>query len=224
MQNKLTLALAITLGLGLIGCSSVQNKQTPLEQYQDHFMSVTPTFESVEPVLAEAKQKALDEPTQANIDAFNYVLGLKRLLGQDVSTGGLGIKYKQVSREPTLDWGNDERGGAAIRQPAYVHTLAGSVHVARPASNIYNSNKAVVSVPPKHLLSSSSLSLTNKSGANNEPKGLSMYELSRWERYCNNGKGMDNRDWDFVLKEGLQNVPSMLAFDCKPPATIGRAQ
>lgn len=223
MRNNLSLALAITLGLSVSGCSSWQAKQTPLEEYQAHFMSVTPTHASVEPVFVEAKQKALDEPTQQNIEAFNYVLGLKRLLGQELNSGSFGLKYKQVSREPSIDWGNDERGGAVLRQPAFIHTLAGSIHNERPAKY---QDTVKVNTPPKHLLSTSRLttSSANSAGVNSKPQGLSVYELSRWERYCNSGKGMDQKDWNFVMKEGLDNVPSILAFDCSPPTTLGRAR
>ena len=223
MKKTLTLALAIGITTSaLSGCSVIKQKQTPLEQYQAHFMSVTPTYQSVEPIFIEAKQKALNEPTTENIEAFNYVLGLKRLLGQNIATGDLGIKHKQVSRALSIDWGNDQRGGAAMRQPAYIHTLNGGVRQEAPARFAINPQNVVVNVPPKHLRTDTTLGLSNSVKLSGSQEALSMYELSRWERYCNNGKGMDQRDWEFVQKAGLENVPSILSFGCKPPAPTGR--
>lgn len=224
MKKTLTLALAIGITTStLSGCSVLKQKQTPLEQYQAHFMSVTPTYQSVEPIFIEAKQKALNEPTTENIEAFNYVLGLKRLLGQNIATGDLGIKHKQVSRKLSIDWGNDQRGGAAMRQPAYIHTLSGGVRQEAPSGYEISPQNVTVNVPPKHLLGNAPLSLSATSvKLNGSQEALSMYELSRWERYCNNGKGMDQRDWEFVRKAGLENVPSILSFDCKPPVSAGR--
>lgn len=219
MQTFTKLALAVSLAVGLTGCSFVQKQQTPIEQHQAYFMSVVPTFETVEPVFIEAKRIALENPTPENIEAFNYVLGLKRLLSQDMQTGNLGHKHKQVSRGLSLDWGNNQRGGAAMRQPAYVHTLGGSIKTYRPDD--YPA-PVQVNVPPKHLLGNKPITYSNGLSSHTGEQGLSMYELSRWERYCNEGKGMDKRDWAFVHKEGLDNVPSMLISDCKPPKVIGR--
>ncbi len=44
----------------------------------------------------------------------------------------------------------------------------------------------------------------------NKGKGYSLYELSRWERYCDGGKGMDEHDWRFVEAEGTTNIPRTL--------------
>lgn len=51
----------------------------------------------------------------------------------------------------------------------------------------------------------------------NKGKGYSLYELSRWERYCNGGKGMDEHDWRFVEAEGATNIPKDVVTGCIPP-------
>lgn len=51
-----------------------------------------------------------------------------------------------------------------------------------------------------------------------DPRSYSVYELSRWERYCNNGKGMDEADWSFVAKEGgANNLPGVFKGQCNAP-------
>ncbi|NMU18477.1 hypothetical protein, partial [Vibrio parahaemolyticus] len=51
----------------------------------------------------------------------------------------------------------------------------------------------------------------------NKGKGYSLYELSRWERYCDGGKGMDEHDWRFVEAEGTTNIPKDVVTGCIPP-------
>ena len=47
-------------------------------------------------------------------------------------------------------------------------------------------------------------------------KSYSIYEMSRWERFCGHGD-MDERDWDFVAKQGRVNLPESLSGECTEP-------
>jgi hypothetical protein len=122
-------------------------------------------------------------------------------------------KPARVSRSLTLAWDNIGRGGAAIREPGYIHVLGGGE--VGEAQNKMNDAAAIFSAE------------SNQKGDVNETlnafksltkgKGYSLYELSRWERYCNGGKGMDERDWQFIEAEGTEHIPSEVIADCHPP-------
>ena len=47
-------------------------------------------------------------------------------------------------------------------------------------------------------------------------KSYSVYEMSRWERFCGYGD-MDERDWAFVAKQGRENLPESLSSECTEP-------
>lgn len=109
-------------------------------------------------------------------------------------------KREQIERRYRLDPGNSGRGGAIHRQPAYIHTLA-------PRQTL-NSTVAFATVTEAFAVPGTDV----RAGA-----GYSHYELSRWQRYCNEGKGMDKADWRFIRKEGTHNVPRDIFPNCKPP-------
>lgn len=59
---------------------------------------------------------------------------------------------------------------------------------------------------------------TSEEDESAELTGFSHYELSRWERFCSGGTGMDEPDWRFVTDNGgASNVPSVLSGQCSPP-------
>jgi hypothetical protein len=123
-------------------------------------------------------------------------------------------KPAKVNRTLTLAWDNIGRGGAAMRKPGYIHVL-GDGKVGE-AQNKMNDAEAIFSAE------------SNQKGDVNETlnafksltkgQGYSLYELSRWERYCNRGKGMDERDWRFIEAEGAEHIPSEIVVGCSPPA------
>lgn len=113
-------------------------------------------------------------------------------------------KRVQVEKQYRTDLGNSGRGGAIHRQPGYIHTLGPQKTVQAAASSTKMAAVTQTFAIP---------------GTNVHPgKGYSHYELSRWRRFCDEGKGMDKTDWLFIRKEGAHNVPRDIFPDCKPPA------
>ncbi len=105
-------------------------------------------------------------------------------------------------RAQTLDWGHLGRGGAVGRQPGWVHVLA---------EKPLNHDLEQRDYPPSPVRSEP-VSVPDRASQ----RAYSHYELERWHRYCNSGKGMDRRDREFVRKENYR-VPESLAPDCQPP-------
>ena len=101
-------------------------------------------------------------------------------------------------RVQTLDWGHSGRAGAAERQPGWVHVLG---------ENSLNHDLGQRDHLPAHETMRTGNSVPEKTTVN---RGYSHYEMQRWERYCNRGKGMDRRDREFVRQEGYR-VPQSLA-------------
>tara|TARA_R110002051_G_scaffold250392_1_gene309719 strand:+ start:1569 stop:2288 length:720 start_codon:yes stop_codon:yes gene_type:complete len=120
-------------------------------------------------------------------------------------------KMAQVDRELTLSWGNRGRAGAAMLQPAYIHVL-GESHNDRYE---FDTGRLTSSAPS----TTETTRPSNDSGERNWiTAGASMYELQRWERYCDQGRGMDEPDWRFVTSQGDNNIPDMLIVNCSPPS------
>lgn len=120
----------------------------------------------------------------------------------------LSPRYDRVNRNLTVSWDNIGRGGAAMLQPAYVHTLGGGLPVYANPSPRTSSPRAghnPIPLPPISNLP------TKKAG-------YSMYELARWKRYCDGGKTMDKADWAFVRAQGPENVPIAILGSCNPPS------
>lgn len=122
-------------------------------------------------------------------------------------------KVDRVNRNLTLSWDNMGRGGAALRQPAYVHVLGdGNLHTSGSDGAVTVGQLPPIN--PQHLLTTMD-NINNR----NTNQGFSIYELSRWERYCNQGKRMDEPDWRFVTEHGgREGVPDIYHGRCSPPA------
>lgn len=114
-------------------------------------------------------------------------------------------KPQRTSRELSLAWDNMGRAGAAIHQPDYVHVLHGRVN----GHQSQNSEFGLGQGNRNHATQG------KEYGSNQLAKGqgYSFYELQRWERYCDNGKGMDEPDWKFVSTERYRAPLS----NCRPP-------
>lgn len=112
-------------------------------------------------------------------------------------------KYDRVNRQLDVTWNDLGRGGAAVRQPAYIHTLNGQSHTQTSTGTKPAETDFAKTLGAYHTIEAG--------------KAYSHYELSRWERFCQNGKGMDERDWKFVDKEGTNAVPRSLLNACTPP-------
>lgn len=105
----------------------------------------------------------------------------------------------------TVDWGHSGRAGAAERQPGWVHVLA---------ENPLNHDLGQRDYRLTHETMRTGNSVPEKTTVN---RGYSHYEMQRWERYCNRGKGMDRRDREFVSQENFQ-VPAAMRDHCQPPS------
>lgn len=129
-------------------------------------------------------------------------------------------KEQRVTRDLTLSWDNIGRGGAALRQPAYIHVLGqGTLQT--------SGNDATIPAPEKDAVNPNELagvlddidSAASKETEDTGKAGFSLYELSRWERFCDQGEGMDEPDWKFVTKHGAhEGIPSILSDSCDPPS------
>lgn len=137
-------------------------------------------------------------------------------------------KQARVTRGLTLSWDNIGRGGAAIRQPGYIHVLGdGNLHTSEAKAHLpvadmespYTVNNAIAAVTEidKNTKANSALAIADKKHQNIK-QGYSFYELSRWERYCNAGIGMDEADWHFVTENGgAKGIPDILTDSCSLP-------
>lgn len=125
-------------------------------------------------------------------------------------------KMRRVDRELTLAWDNMGRGGAAMRQPAYVHVLGESFNdryadIAQLAEQSGTDEDTI----------RDALARLHDASREDRPwqVGYSVYEMERWKRFCDGGKGMDEPDWQFVTQAGgISGVPADYARDCRPPA------
>ena len=147
-----------------------------------------------------------------------------------------------VSRDLAVSWEGQSRGGAAMRQEAYVHVLGNRNTVAwsdtyqhlnvngsdgtngpgsTNSSDTFDhdlNNLFTGSANGSDMEGNNGTGSYNHAGGNGGRKaGYSMYELSRWERFCTNGKGMDQRDWMFVTSEGLNSLPRDVISNCSQP-------
>lgn len=137
-------------------------------------------------------------------------------------------KETRVSRTLSNEWGNSGLSGAAYNQPAYIHVLGGDLNEnlnnlksqkesqklsAIGTDDLAKSNLASAFSGTQEIEESKKSSASNNNGTTTV--GYSVYELSRWERYCNESIGMDEADWNFVAKQGPQNVPVEVFPNCK---------
>lgn len=106
-------------------------------------------------------------------------------------------KEDRINRKTTLTMSESKRGGAALRDKAFVHVLSNQSadQAAEQVEEVFET-------------------LDDADNAS----AFSHYEMERWNRYCNEGKGMDQRDWSFVAKHEY-HVPFIIKEDCTP-ATI----
>lgn len=125
-------------------------------------------------------------------------------------------KPERTNRELTLAWDNIGRAGAAVHQPDYVHVLDGRVDGHLDRNSDFGLAKDYLSHGADGLASGTGTDLNARSGGR-KGQGYSFYELQRWERYCDAGKGMDERDWIFVASQ-LYKAPLDVLSSCRPPA------
>ncbi|EGK3607942.1 hypothetical protein IOT31_003130 [Escherichia coli] len=125
-------------------------------------------------------------------------------------------KLARVSMELSMSWGNMGRGGAALRQPGYIHVL-GDGNIGVTMNTVQYDSASSNKTPAGFKQNGGVDEAINTFKSMNKGKSYSLYELSRWERYCNGGKGMDEHDWRFVVAEGTTNIPKDVITGCIPP-------
>lgn len=125
-------------------------------------------------------------------------------------------KLARVSMELSMSWGNMGRGGAALRQPGYIHVL-GDGNIGVTMNTVQYDSASSDKTPAVFKQNGGVDEAINTFKSMNKGKSYSLYELSRWERYCNGGKGMDKHDWRFVVAEGTTNIPKDVITGCIPP-------
>jgi len=188
--------LAASLALLLSACATTGTSTLP----------EPPTYPSdswLETNLSIYSEAADRNPTAAN---RALVADLKALAERRQRQND---KMRQVDRELTLSWGNRGRAGAAMLQPAYIHVLGESLND-RYEMDGDRFTTATNPVPPSGGTDSGDRDWISV--------GASMYELQRWERFCDSGRGMDEPDWRFVTEAGApNNIPDILVVGCKPP-------
>lgn len=139
-------------------------------------------------------------------------------------------KPQRTHRHLTVSWDNIGQGGAAMLQPAFVHVLGNedsSPQSFTPSKTSVLASKPSPQIAPaligpnldemralldkaKRVPAVAAIKTTNKTS-------YAVYEMSRWERFCDGGKGMTEQDWKFVVKAN-EKVPSGAFANCTRPA------
>lgn len=224
MQRKLIPFTALALAAALSGCAI--NQQSPGPQVAQE--TVLP-LEEIELLIGEYRTRALDNPTEENLRNLNKMLTLRESTwahmkeeAERKQRAPFGEKHRQVSRDHSMDWDHDGRGGAAMRQPSYVHTLSGYNTIQKPVEVSPDFGaKAQKPITAYPVVLDNAVKMGISFGEPSKPLSYSIYEMSRWERFCKDeGKNMDKRDWDFVKKEGANNLPEHLRATCTPPKKV----
>lgn len=148
-------------------------------------------------------------------------------------------KLKRTTRINTLRLRENQLGGAAVRQGAYVHVLAqegcceGKTPLQSDRQNKYlNQNIGGYNLDYADLISVLGEWDTSRCLGNQHNKKLaegiknkdnqsitivnSDINLGRWERYCNKGKHMNENDWHFVQENNYQ-IPEEFETYCSRP-------
>lgn len=186
------------MGLGLLGgCMQLQALRHPLPAIPD-----PPSAAWVGEQLPEFRRLAGRYPTEHNLQALRR-LELYAAYYQDQDA-----RAARIARALSLAWINHGRGGAALRQPAYVHSLGADYNRETHNGAALAPQAGLRDGPPAAV-----------SAGVGRGRGYSLYEMSRWSRYCDQGRGMDEPDWQFVSGEGApDHLPTYLRPRCAPPS------
>lgn len=230
MINK-NLLLTCFLAITLPACSTSvdkKNEKTITKDFAYYNIPNMPTNEWISENLIIYQERAMQKnATEYDKEAFQAI----KTVAHQYTINEIKAKKTEnlnMNNKQTLRFGNVGLGGAAQRQPAYIHVLAskfeGNDNSLTQQDNNLKSNNVLKEIVEKGLTSQQSNigdREKNKAVLTNWGKssgGYSIYELSRWKRYCINEK-MDEADWNFVNKE-LQadhEIPFKLISNCTPP-------
>lgn len=132
--------------------------------------------------------------------------------------------------ESTMDWQGGNYAGAAITKPDYVFVLKNEEPKRLSKNNPYSTTAKQFAQKQADLLAFKTPDYTDelleklakKNGAAITPESegynYSTYQMSRWERFCNGGVGMDEADWAFIdgLSFEARHMPPI--SNCQPAA------
>lgn len=134
--------------------------------------------------------------------------------------------------EYTVNWRKLMPGGAALNTSGYVHVLAYSDPRCTPNNNLKASHQRELwdqhpspatnkpeKTPPKRFDSVLASAEPQKKPVKDKvDKPTPKYIVDAYRRYCNNGIGMTDQDWDVVTNNGYANgVPPEVTEECVPP-------
>lgn len=173
MKQLLCAAAGLTL---LMGCAGPASSTAQVSLYEQQFASAPPTIDWLEHEEQRLSELVKHSPTPENKAALEYIESQLSSRRYNLFIGEQ--KLRDTQREPTLVWGNMGRGGAAYRMPANVHALGKKTHRGFTPTVAYRLDQPTVQT-----------FAVQAPTAANAGQGYSHYEMSRWERYCNNGKG-----------------------------------
>ena len=134
-------------------------------------------------------------------------------------------KPQRTHRHLTVAWDNIGRGGAALHQPGFVDVLSNEDSQTQsytPAKSPALAPKPSPKATPAIIGPSidEMRALLSKSAAKPVPTtnktSYAIYEMRRWERYCNAGQGMTEQDWKFVT-QAKGEVPADAISSCSRP-------
>ena len=149
------------------------------------------------------------------------------------------IDIKPVMIDTTLQYKSLEQNTGSLTGEGYIHVLGKQNYhnlIDTPTEN--NSSMAVSGksssssdTSGRNLHAEGDISANSeigipvsviKNAAKASSQSYSVYELSRWERFCGLGGKMDVKDWDFISDTGRANLPDSLKSSCKErPYTSG---
>lgn len=116
-------------------------------------------------------------------------------------------KPMRTARNLTVTWDNIGRGGAAMRQPGFIDVLS--------QENSFGPEQNYMRVPQSKHVAPVVTPTAAKPPKTSNKTSYSTYELQRWQRYCDQGRGMDSKDWRFVRAQNFE-VPEGAFPNCKP--------
>ncbi|WP_193085835.1 MULTISPECIES: hypothetical protein [Halomonas] len=218
MVNKTLLCAALGAGMIVTGCTTLD--KDPLPDIPER-----PSSAWLQENVPLYQTAAAEYPTTFNVSRYHQVKAYADQLAPAIERG------ERISRGLTLSFSNAGQGGAAMREPGYVHVVNTDFNTLRQRMQALSDDAMA-----KHLVDTADLSEVEAQEAiaalksmepsenrhardwiTSDPQGYSMYEISRWTRFCDSGNGMDEDDWRFVTGEGRDNVPELITY-CEMPS------
>ncbi|ODN41409.1 hypothetical protein [Piscirickettsia litoralis] len=110
-------------------------------------------------------------------------------------------EHLNTDRYLTVEWGNMGRGGAALREPDYIHVI----------------DEPRLTNPEEETPAKNNKNLAAQSISTVQQVEHELY-LGPWYRYCNRGQDMIFDDWSAVAIQGEnKGIPQSMLKSCSPP-------